>query len=345
MRKKVKLRTGFTLVELLVVIAIIGILVSLLLPAVQAAREAARRMQCTNNLKQWSLALHNYHDTYKTFPIVGGFDARHGWGFLPLVLPFVEQAGLANQVDFCRLPVTNNVHAPVRQARIPILYCPSDPTPGVLLDRAMPIGGGTPDGTPAGRWRASVTHYVGSYGDGFNNIPTDIYGGDGALARFGAGGCASNNNLTATAACPNPGSGYGGGRNHRGIFNYLGDTSAVGINEVIDGTSNTILMGHTTTHASSTSLIWCSSTGAVNGTSLPINFALKRCKGTPGMYINACNGASASWQSRGFHSWHPGGTISSMADGSVHFIPETIDLRVHNGLGSRAGGETASLQL
>src|SRR6188768_2081419 len=105
---------GFTLVELLVVIAVIGILVALLLPAVQAAREAARRMQCSNHLKQWSLALHNYHDTYKSFPSTGGFFASHGWGFMPMMLPHIEQAGMADQVNFCRLPVTHANHAAAR---------------------------------------------------------------------------------------------------------------------------------------------------------------------------------------------------------------------------------------
>jgi prepilin-type N-terminal cleavage/methylation domain-containing protein len=330
---------GFTLVELLVVIAIIGILVALLLPAVQAAREAARRMQCTNHVKQWGLALHNYHDTYKSFPMVGGFDAAHGWGFLPLLLPFVEQTAMADGVDFCRLPVTHPVHAQVRQAQISILRCPSDPSQATLLDRAMPIGGGTPDGTPAGRWIGSVTHYVGSYGDGFNNVPTDVYGGDGALARYGAGGCASNTAVTPTAACPQPGQGYGGGVNHRGMFNYIGNTAAVRMSDVIDGTSNTLLMGHTTVLCSSTSLIWCSSTGSVNGTSLPINWKMRVCKGTPGMYANGCNGQMSSWMSRGFHSFHPGGVTAFMVDGSVQFVAETIDLRIHNAMGSRAGGE------
>lgn len=95
-------RRGFTLIELLVVIAIIAILIALLLPAVQQAREAARRTQCKNNLKQMGLALHNYHDNYQFFPNGNVASSAGGWGlsWYARILPFVDQAPLYNQLTF-----------------------------------------------------------------------------------------------------------------------------------------------------------------------------------------------------------------------------------------------------
>lgn len=123
-------RKGFTLVELLVVIAIIGILVALLLPAVQAAREAARRMQCTNNVKQLVLAAHNYHDTYKTLPQgriarLNGFSTSNAWSGFAVLLPFIEQGPLWDQAQSQNWgnPWDNNV---VTTAKIAAFFCPSD---------------------------------------------------------------------------------------------------------------------------------------------------------------------------------------------------------------------------
>src|SRR3954451_22319744 len=95
-------RAAFTLVELLVVIAIIGVLVALLLPAVQAAREAARRSQCVNNLKQFGIALHNYHDTTGCLPWGHGPLSCNDWGYIPLSLPFMEQTAMYNALNFAR---------------------------------------------------------------------------------------------------------------------------------------------------------------------------------------------------------------------------------------------------
>jgi len=126
---------GFTLIELLVVIAIIAILVALLLPAVQQAREAARRSQCKNNLKQFGLALHNYHDVHSTFPMGVTYDTSFaawwewsgvGWG--ARVLPFIDQAPLFNQIRFdVKSPANDGVNASVKSAVLPVFRCPSDP--------------------------------------------------------------------------------------------------------------------------------------------------------------------------------------------------------------------------
>jgi prepilin-type N-terminal cleavage/methylation domain-containing protein len=141
-------RRGFTLVELLVVIAIIGILVALLLPAVQSAREAARRMQCSNKLKQLGVALHNYHDTYKAFPSTPGgngiLSANRGtvqnwmrWGGLASLLPFVEQQAVYDRIDFrFSWDSTDNSNGfqnrLVRRIKLDDVFtCPSDPGSGL----------------------------------------------------------------------------------------------------------------------------------------------------------------------------------------------------------------------
>jgi prepilin-type N-terminal cleavage/methylation domain-containing protein/prepilin-type processing-associated H-X9-DG protein len=121
-------RRGFTLVELLVVIAIIGILVALLLPAIQAAREAARRTQCSNNLKQLALALHNYSDTYGCFPPAVTGDGRRATWFLR-VMPFMEMGSVADEINWADpSPIWNRaVLRPLMESRFSAVACPSDP--------------------------------------------------------------------------------------------------------------------------------------------------------------------------------------------------------------------------
>ena len=123
---------GFTLVELLVVIAIIGILIALLLPAVQAAREAARRSQCLNNLKQIGLALHNYHDAHKAFPYGGDVDtpgASQRPGFYVDLMPYFEEAAVADQLDLSEGINSNTNQAVLRSLALDVLVCPSaEPT-------------------------------------------------------------------------------------------------------------------------------------------------------------------------------------------------------------------------
>lgn len=153
-----QLRKGFTLIELLVVIAIIGILVALLLPAVQQAREAARRTSCKNNLKQFGLALHNYHDTHRTFP--PGYVYRPGpsgenilgFGWGAMILPFLDQSNLYSRFDW-NAPIFDPVNEQLRTRHLAVFLCPSDP---ISSDRFVEMGP-TPE-------RYAMGCYVASFG-------------------------------------------------------------------------------------------------------------------------------------------------------------------------------------
>lgn len=176
-----KVRRGFTLIELLVVIAIIGILVAIMLPAVQQAREAARRTQCRNNLKQMGLALHNYHDAHLAFPpgVIsrladpswtmppGGCtsfpeDLGPGWSFFSMMLPYMEEGNFYNKINF-DLPLTDPVNDEARNTPVAAYRCPSDPGPS----RIEVYDCGDPPvatATPIALTDAVSTSYVGSLG-------------------------------------------------------------------------------------------------------------------------------------------------------------------------------------
>ena len=337
-------RRGFTLIELLVVIAIIAVLIALLLPAVQAAREAARRMQCTNNLKQINLALHTYVDQVGAYPYAGGFgNGGKGWGWLPMILPQLEQGALFNTINFsdsCDCVGASTV----RRVVINTFFCPSDPNAGTLSnDRNTPsvacfAGDSTRDNTALNRQNGMLNNYTGSYGDGYNNSPNSPYDTAGASLRYGCGGCnASGSNAeTAAADCQSPTGAYGSGRNHRGLFDYRSMSSAVSIASITDGLSNTFALGEVASVTRSQSSVWYSATGATNGTCLPMNWTLQKTLSDPA-YANA-----NSWSGRGFSSFHSGGSNFGMADGSVRFVKQTVDQRTYNALGSRAGGEVIS---
>ena len=172
MRDEKRQRSGFTLIELLVVIAIIALLTSLLLPAVQQSREAARKTQCRNNLKQIGLALLNYHETFNSFPmgysaaqayVDGASDTSNGWGWSALILPYLEQNSLYNQFDFGN-PVENAVGI---RSSIPVYLCPSDLIPG------GPITISSAAGTPLAT--AAVSSYAALCG-GDETATTDATG-------------------------------------------------------------------------------------------------------------------------------------------------------------------------
>jgi len=337
-------RRGFTLIELLVVIAIIAVLIALLLPAVQAAREAARRMQCTNNLKQINLALHNYVDVVGSYPYCGGFgNGGKGWGWLPMILPQLEQTSLYNAINFMDSCDCQSM-ATVRKIVINSFYCPSDPNTGKLYDdRNTPgvacLGGASiRDNTTLNRQSGMLNNYTGSYGDGYNNSPGSPYDTAGSSQRYGCGGC----NATGSAAenpaadCNSPTGAYGSGMNHRGLFDYRSVSAAVTMASITDGLSNTFSLGEVASVVRSQSAVWYSSTGATNGTCLPMNWTLQKCLRDP-TYANA-----NSWSGRGFSSFHSGGSNFGMADGSVRYVKQTVDQRTYNALGSRRGGEIVS---
>ena len=359
MKQRSRIPRGFTLVELLVVIAIIGVLVALLLPAVQAARESARRTKCTNNIKQIVLAVHNFHDTHGTVPPAvaftptGGFGK--GWGWLTFMLPYVEQKNLYDTINF-NSEVSCRSMSAVHNALIPGFSCPSDimgtqmlSNRGVPNANCMdgsgsatvlgPVTGGNAQVLPLGR----PSHYLGSFGDGFvvgENLGYTV----GAPARQkGCGGCSQ------TAAgnvvgpdCPEPGTGFGGGMHHRGIWDYLNTRQPTRFADIQDGLSNTIMVGHITGIATGYDMLWFTNTGNVNGTSLPINFNLRPSMQQQSFFCPGCP-LGRPWRGRGFSSHHPGGTVFGFCDGSVTFMSESIQQVPYNALGSRYGSETTQL--
>ena len=307
---------GFTLIELLVVIAIIAILIALLLPAVQQAREAARRTQCKNNLKQLALAVHNYHDTFSSFPF--------GYSFVPpytnfrnafvMILPYIEQTNVYNSID-SNVPMVNgptgyNVAVQAQNVAmaatvIPAFLCPS--SPGATTDDYLYPANGFGAGAPPVNctWKGGRTDYGGTTGvlSGTN--------GFGWLAYNGTPG----------------------GDRH-GLFRAAGvGGNKTSMRDITDGTSNTFMFGERTG-------------------GLKIYYKSQPAPGIPAI-ISQTNGgnwadalAFEHWidgslydgtgargpcamctnlRGRGYHSFHTGGCHFLMADGAVRFISENID--------------------
>lgn len=308
-------RTGFTLVELLVVIAIIGTLVALLLPAVQAAREAARRMRCSNNLKQIALALHNYEDTHKRLPYgTPGCCTPDGSNWVVSIFPHIELTALQNKLDlggnFKNTP--QNAAAIGEVTRLPTFICPTDPAANkpVVARYAHNI-------TPA-----HMLWYPASMG------PTHMDD-----CPF----CPPGTTPSETNYCCqgwNFGTQAGGGFPAGTFSGMFGRTAhAIRLSEVADGLSNTWMVGETLPgHCTFMGVF--SQNFPTSGTGIPLGTMEDRGVGKP-------EEGQKWYRSCGYKSLHPAGANFALGDASVRFVMNNIDYKLYNEIGTRAGGETA----
>lgn len=321
-----RVRQAFTLVELLVVIAIIGILISLLLPAVQAAREAARRSHCSNNLKQCALALHNYHDTYREFPGIGSSSSR-AFSVLAKILPYAEQANLQDLIDF-KQPIYTGGHgspkvihpANEEAARmlVPMFRCPSDGTEDLFTEFDC-------DGANGQAYRGSnVVACTGSGRDSFWDLRSRT---DGLFYYDSASGFKDMKDGTSNAVVFSEtllGNGVAGGpqpeRPHEAgafighQFNENPDLAALASGPVW------AWFGHR-------GYAW------IAGKSYSTTF---NTYSAPNPDHPDVQQLAYGWFAA--RSFHPGGVNIALGDGSVRFVNETIDRTTWQNLGSIADG-------
>jgi prepilin-type N-terminal cleavage/methylation domain-containing protein/prepilin-type processing-associated H-X9-DG protein len=300
---------GFTLVELLVVITIIGILIALLLPAVQAAREAARRAQCSNNLKQLGLALHNYHLTNRQIPFTAGtsgvYPGKTNRNWIVGLLPAIEQQAIWDKMDM-KLGGLVAPNLALIQQNLAVVLCPSDGGARIPRKRA--------DDAWALGVDLALTSYAISAGDHMNGT-----GSSGAPYPPYEPYCRNAY--------------FGEGNKVRGVASRYGWSCA--FEEVRDGLSNTLFVGEIIPQ-------WCYwqcwGVQSFATTAWPINHRNAEYQtGLLPVDISESNNDSIS-----FRSWHPGGAHFLFGDGSVHFLSASMNHATYQALSSRAAGEVVS---
>lgn len=321
-RPHLRRHAGFTLIELLVVIAIIAILIALLLPAVQQAREAARRIQCRNNLKQLGLALHNYHDVYGMFPPGGTYTRAAvqsaGWSVQARLLPYIEEANLQGLIDFSR---GYGVQPDVTPVRVATLLCPSE-----INDKPYADG--------------AITHYPCNYAANYG----EWYIWNPVNGRIGTGVFGPNSN-SRMRDLTDGSSNTLGLSEVKAFQSYLRDSDTDPGNAVPNDPA--LISGFGGTLKQSGHCEWVDA--RANQTAFTTTF-------TPNTevphteagvvydvdWVNTREGRSASNSTYGVftsRSYHTGIVNALLMDGSVRGISENIDLSIWRGIGSRGRGE------
>jgi prepilin-type N-terminal cleavage/methylation domain-containing protein/prepilin-type processing-associated H-X9-DG protein len=304
-------RSAFTLIELLVVIAIIAVLIGLLLPAVQKVREAAARIQCTNNLKQIGLAMHNYHDVYGSLPPGCGlpapkdsatYGASPAWGWGAYILPFLEQGNLYTQLGLPSEPISTALSStttqlPLLLTPLAVYRCPSDPAPVINKNRGFASGSSWPNTFLA------TSSYVGVSG-----IQYAVTTPPGVPNRIGA----NQYSTTDPTYFPTSPDGLG----------VLWTNSKVRLLDITDGTSETFMVGERIYAQPYDGAVWA---GARNTTTVGPG-AMSEILGLVCYAQNSPdteNGSANCYEA--FNSRHTGGANYVFCDGSVHFISDNIN--------------------